>query len=38
MSERLNIKDLTLEEPEKKMGLSFDPEKEVTEEKWMIIR
>ena len=34
--ERINIKDLTLEEPEKKKesGLSFDPERDITEEDW----
>ena len=34
MSERINIKDLTLEEPEKKRGLPFDPERDITEEDW----
>ena len=34
MSERINIKDITLEEPEKKKGLPFDVEKEITEEDW----
>jgi len=32
--ERLNIKDLTIEEPESREGLPFDPEKEITEEDW----
>ena len=31
MSERINIKDLTLEEPEKQPELSFDPERDITE-------
>ena len=32
--ERINIKDLTLEEPEKKEGLPFDVERDITEEDW----
>ena len=36
--ERINIKDLTTEEPSKKEGLPFDPEKEITEKDWNVIR
>jgi len=32
--ERLNIKDLTIEEPESQERLAFDPEKDLTEEDW----
>ena len=32
--ERISIKELTLEEPEKKRELSFDPEGDLTEEYW----
>ena len=32
--ERINIKDLTIEEPERKKGLLFDAEKEITDEDW----
>jgi len=35
--ERISIKDITLEEPKKESKLPFDPEREITEEKWMII-
>ena len=37
--ERINIKDLTLEEPEKKKSeLPFDPERDITEEDWKRVR
>jgi len=32
--ERINIKDLTIEEPEKEAEVFFDPEKDITEEDW----
>lgn len=36
--ERVNIKDLTIEEPEKSQELTFDPEKEITKEDWKMMK
>jgi len=34
-SDRINIHELTVEEPEKQEGLPFDPERDLTEEDWV---
>lgn len=36
--ERINIHELTVEEPEKQTDLPFDPERDVTEEDWQVMR
>jgi len=36
--ERINIKDLTIEEPEKQAELPFDPEEDITEEDWISMK
>jgi len=35
--ERINIKDLTIEEPESQDGLPFDPERDITAENWKLL-
>jgi len=36
--DRINIHELTVEEPEKQQELAFDPERDITEEDWKIMK